>query len=112
MTTKQSYDHDFQPTVKCPHCGKVQHPCISGYGGKLSTRFKDCKNCGKPYTVLVLTKASTNMNLATFKIRDMQNQIKRLTTKLEERWNSLVSISEEQAKHVRFFQNPFCGRNN
>lgn len=55
---------NFMPAVKCPYCGKTNHPAISGWGGQFNTRTKYCRHCGEPYTFVVCADATTEPDIS------------------------------------------------
>lgn len=50
----KSADFNFVPVVQCPHCKKSQRAAISGWGGRVSTRWKVSKHCGSEFTVQIV----------------------------------------------------------
>ena len=51
---KNQQDINFQPTVRCPHCNKVNRPTLSGWGREgLNARAKTCKHCIQNYSVIL-----------------------------------------------------------
>jgi hypothetical protein len=93
------YSFNFRPAVKCPHCGKVNHPCISGFGGELSSRYKACKFCEKEYTVLVLTVPTLDDNITPTRLSQMHRRInllkERIKRKIGEAFNHAADLADE-----------------
>jgi len=46
--------HNFCPSVWCPHCKKHQKCAVSGYGGRVSERWKVCKFCDREFTIRII----------------------------------------------------------
>jgi transposase-like protein len=67
--------NNFQPAVKCPHCGVTRHPEVSGWGGEFSTRTHHCKSCGKDYVVILYATASTDLTCTTLNVNDLKRKI-------------------------------------
>lgn len=51
-------DLNLLVNVRCPHCNKSCIVALSGFASELATRHKDCKSCGKPYHVHLISITS------------------------------------------------------
>lgn len=92
-------DSHFLPAVKCPHCGKVNHPEISGWGGELSTRYKVCRSCELEYVLLVYTTADVDVDNTPTRINSIKDRIRFLKQRIKEKRenieNQYASWAEE-----------------
>jgi len=91
-------DYNFMPAVHCPHCGRLAHPEISGWGGELSTRTKYCRFCQKEYRLLVYSFADTDIENTTSAINSNIDRIKYLKQRINEKLNKVVNKRAEWAE--------------
>ena len=105
-------DLNFQPAVKCPHCGKTSHPAISGWGGKVSTRVKGCHSCGKDYTLVVYAYADTNDTFTPQKLNEMKRYIKHLKERIAHEQGKLILRGADLADELVRVMASSKGRNN
>jgi hypothetical protein len=94
----KNYDYNFQPSVKCPHCGKRQNPCISGFGGELSTRTKLCHFCQKEYRLVTYSFTDKDTENTTCAINSKLKRIEYLKKKIYNLLNNITDKTEEFAK--------------
>ena len=108
----KDYSFNFQPAVKCPHCGKVNYPCISGFGGELSSRFKSCKYCQKEYTVLVLTVPTLDDSVTPTRLSQMKDHIEHLKERIAYKQGKLISHAADLAEEYIRTEASSNGRQN
>ena len=90
---------NFNPTIKCPHCGGVNRPSISGWGrAGLNNRQHTCKHCNEDYTVVVYVEASKNLEISDGHISAIKSKIKYQKARIKEMEQGLVNDSVEVAK--------------
>lgn len=94
----KDYNYNFQPLVKCPYCGKVQHPCISGFGGELSTRVKICHYCEKEYRLITYSFVDTDIESTTCSINNKKDRINYLKRRIHEKINKITNEKAEWAE--------------
>jgi len=83
---------NFNPTIKCPHCGQVNRPSISGWGREgLNNRQHTCKHCNKDYTVVVYVETSTDYKISDMHIRGLKSRIEARKEQIREMESGLVS---------------------
>jgi len=101
-------NQNFQPIIKCPHCGRVAHPEISGWGGELSTRVKDCRHCGQVYRLLVYSFTDKEIDCTTGYINGKRSRIEYLKKRIREK---LAKITNKEADWAEEFLrvNAICG---
>jgi hypothetical protein len=75
---------DFLPNVKCPYCGKPTIVAISGFGGRLNNREKQCKYCKKVFYVQILVETTVNKVICDGEIKGLEDRIKFLNKQREE----------------------------
>lgn len=88
---------NFQPAVRCPHCGKPLHPAISGWGGTLSTRTHDCRHCGKEYILVVYSYADTDATVTPVKLNQMKKHIQLLKERIARKQMKLIDRAADLA---------------
>ena len=67
---QMSDSQNYLVNISCPHCEAKLLVAISGFGGELATREKECKKCGNPYIVHLISQTSKELYPDT--IRDGQ----------------------------------------
>ena len=107
-----SQDLNFQPAVKCPHCGKTSHPAISGWGGTLSTRTKYCHSCEKEFTLVVYAYASTDTVVTPVKLNQMKRHIQLLKDRIARAQMRLIDKSADLADELVLTMASSGGRQN
>ncbi|MBA7499221.1 hypothetical protein ES704_01961 [subsurface metagenome] len=91
-------NYNFMPAVKCPHCGKLAHPEISGWGGELSTRVKYCRYCQQEYRLVVFSFTDKEIDSTTCRINSEIDRIKYLKQRIKEKLNNIANKSAEWAE--------------
>ena len=90
---------NFNPTIRCPHCGGVNRPSISGWGREgLNNRRHTCKHCEKDYTVVVYVETSKDLDITDGHISTIKDQIKYQKSRIKEMEKGLINTSVEIAK--------------
>ena len=105
-------DLNFQPAVKCPHCGKTSHPAISGWGGTLSTRTKTCHFCEKEYVLVVYSYASTDNVVTPQRLNQMKRHIKSLKERIAHKQDKIIVEGADLADELIRVMASSGGRNN
>jgi hypothetical protein len=93
-------NYNFMPAVKCPYCGKLAHPEISGWGGTLSTRTKFCRYCENEYTLVVYSYADTDNIVTPTKLNQMKRHIRLLKERIAREQMKVISHSADLADEV------------
>lgn len=89
----------FNPRVECPYCGFTNQPSITGWGGEgLNTRLHNCKRCGKEYTVVIYTEASTDYEISAMHLSALRSKIEARKEQIKEMESGLVSEATGLAK--------------
>ena len=91
-------DLNFMPAVKCPHCGQLAHPEISGWGGELSTRIKCCRYCQREYRLVVHAFTDTEIESTTGQINSYKDRIKYLKQRIREKLEKVKNENAEWAE--------------
>lgn len=104
-------NYNFMPAVKCPHCGHVNHPEISGWGGQFNTRTKGCRKCGKDYTLVVYAQATTEPDIS-MEVSSLENRIEDLRKKIYLRRQGLIERSELLARELITIEASLAGNQN
>ena len=107
----KSSDHNFMPAVKCPHCGKTNHPEISGWGGRFNTRAKMCRHCSLEYTLVVYAEATLEKDVS-MEVRRYRDKIAYYRRRTYELLNKLASRMAEYAEEFIRVQSSVGGRQN
>ncbi len=90
---------NFNPTVRCPRCGGVNRPSISGWGREgLNNRLHTCKHCNKDYTVVVYVETSKDLEISDGHISDIKSKTKYQKARIKEMEKGLLNDSVEVAK--------------
>ena len=90
-------DYGFAPTVRCPHCGHVLRPQMTGWARTgINSRFKDCKVCKQEFYVVAYVYTSKKSPRDN-DIRQIEDSIRRLNRVIKERIDKL----DEQLVIVR-----------
>ena len=90
---------NFNPAVKCPHCGKVNRPSISGWGREgLNNRQHTCKHCDEDYTVVVYVETSKDLKISDGHISAIKSKIKYQKVRIREMEQDLLNTNVEIAK--------------
>lgn len=90
---------NFNPTVRCPHCGGVNRPSISGWGRTgLNNRHATCKHCGEDYVVVVYVEVSKDLQISDGHISAIKSKIKYQKDRIREMEQSLINTNVEVAK--------------
>lgn len=105
-------DLNFQPAVKCPHCGKTSRPAISGWGGTLSTRTKGCHHCGQEYTLVVYSYADTDGTVTPVRLNQMKRHIQLLKERIAREQLKLINESADLADELLLVMASSRGRQN
>jgi len=105
-------DLNFMPAVKCPYCGKLVHPAISGWGGELSTRVKCCRYCEKEYRLVVYSFADKEVGVTTGSIHFYQNKIEYLKQRIREKLNKVRNEYAEWAEEFLRVEQSTGGKQN
>jgi len=48
-------NYNYMVHVTCPHCTARLVVAVSGFGGELAVREKECRKCGREFSVHILT---------------------------------------------------------
>lgn len=91
-------NYNFMPAVRCPHCGKLAHPEISGWGGELSTRIKFCRYCGQEYRLVVYSFADKEVGVTTGLIHSYEDRIEYLKQRMREKLEGVRNREAEWAE--------------
>ena len=105
-------DLNFQPAVKCPHCGRTSHPAISGWGGTLSTRTKACHFCGKEYVLVVYSYADTDATVTPVRLNQMKRDIQLLKKRIAHEQGKIIVEGADLAGELIRVMASSKGRNN
>jgi len=90
---------NFNPTIRCPHCGGVNRPSISGWGREgLNNRLHNCKNCGEEYTVVIYVETSTDYKISDMHISALKSRIEVRKEQIKAMESGLVSQAAAFAK--------------
>ena len=90
---------NFNPTVRCPHCGGINKPSISGWGRKgLNSRLHQCKHCLEDYVVLIYVETSTDYKVSDMHIRAIKSRIEARIEQIKEMESGLVGEATALAK--------------
>jgi len=100
------------PGVKCPHCGKTNHPEISGWGGQMSTRTKFCRSCGGEYTLVVYSYADTDTTFTPTKLNQMKRDIKHLKERIAHQQGKIMLEGADLAEELTRVMASSGGRQN
>jgi phage FluMu protein Com len=100
------------PTIKCPHCDKINHPIISGWGGELSTRTKACKFCKLEYRLITYSFADTNIGETTCLINLKKSRIEFLKERIHKTLNKIIDKEYEWAKEYLRIEQSSGGKQN
>ena len=104
---------NFNPTVRCPHCGGVNRPSISGWGRQgLNNRQHMCKHCQKEYTVVVYVETSTDYKISDMHISALKSRIKTRKEQIKEMESGLVSEANGLAREYLRVEASAGGRQN
>lgn len=105
-------NYNFMPAVHCPHCGKLAHPEISGWGGKLSTRTKYCRYCEKEYTLVVYAYADTDGTFTPTKLNQMRRYIQQLKERIAHEQEKIIVKGADLADELMRVMASSRGRQN
>lgn len=86
-------DLNYLPNISCPHCGHKTVVSISGFGGELSIRAKECRKCNKEFYVHILAETSTQEEISDSLILSYRERIKCLKEQRK------ITISELLIRH-------------
>lgn len=90
---------NFNPRVKCPYCGFVNKPSISGWGSEgMNTRLHNCKRCNNEYTVIIYTEASTDYKISAMHLSALRSKIEARKQQIKEMESGLVREATGLAK--------------
>ena len=90
---------NFNPTIRCPHCGGVNRPSISGWGREgLNNRQHTCKYCEKDYVVIIYVETSKELEIADGHISSIKDKIKYQKARIREMEKGLINTDVEVAK--------------
>lgn len=96
---KVQQDINFQPTVRCPHCNKVNRPTLSGWGREeLNIRYKTCKHCLQDYSVIIYVTTDISLEITDGHISSIKSRIKYLKERTYELKNKLLNQQAEWAE--------------
>jgi len=109
-TLEESYN--FMPAVKCPYCGKLAHPQISGWGGELSTRTKYCRYCGQQYRLVVYATTDTEIQSTTAQVNSYLDRIDYLKQRIREKLNKVNNRCAEFAEEFLRVEMSVGGKQN
>lgn len=85
---------DFLPNIKCPHCGKHTVVAISGFGGELNTRDKQCKECKIDFYVHILVTTSIHKQIVDGEVNGLKDRIGFLRREREKSYVGLLTKYE------------------
>lgn len=89
----------FNPTVRCPCCGGVNKPSITGWGREgLNNRTHMCKHCKQEYTVVVFVETSKDYKISDMHLSALKSRIKVKKEAIKDMEASLVKENRELAK--------------
>jgi len=104
---------NFNPNIKCPHCGAHNTPSVSGFGRTgLNVREHNCRSCGKDYKVLIVVEATTEDIPTDISLASIQHSVQRMKQRIQSRKASLVSNIEGFADELVRTEASTCGRQN
>ena len=84
-------ENNFLPNIKCPYCGKFTVAAISGFGGILNTRKKECRFCHKTFYVDIFVETSVDKDsVEDGRIRDLQSRIRYLKKQRKKNYAELL----------------------
>ena len=106
-------DMNFQPTVKCPFCGKPNRPTISGWGREgLNMREKTCKHCQQTYSVVLYVTTDKDLDIVDGTITGIQSRIDHLKKRTRELKQGLLDKHAEWAEEYIRTEASTRGRQN
>lgn len=92
---------NFNPTIRCPHCGGFNRPSISGWGREgLNNRLHTCKHCGKEYTVVIYVETSTDYKISDMHLSALKSRIEARKDQIKAAESGLVSRAEGLAREL------------
>lgn len=104
---------NFNPTVRCPHCGGTNRPSISGWGREgLNNRTHQCKHCKEEYTVVVYVETSTDYKISDMHISAIKSRIEVRKEQIKEMESNLISEATSLAKEYIRVEASTCGSQN
>lgn len=91
-----SDSRNYLVNVRCPHCDASLVVAVSGFGGELATRTKECKKCGQEFFVHLLASTSPDVEIPDGRISELRLRMRYLR---EERKRTLAEqlLRHEQA---------------
>jgi len=104
-------NYNFMPAIKCPHCGKTNHPEISGWGGRFNTRSKVCRHCGLEYTLVVYAEATLEKDVS-MSVRQYRDRIAYYRRRAYELLNKLINKAADYADEFIRIESSTGGRQN
>lgn len=70
-------DCGFAPTVRCPHCGHILRPQVTGWARTgLNVRFKSCYGCQKEFKIILYVETSAD-EIDDSQVRSLQDRVKK-----------------------------------
>lgn len=96
-----SNSSNYLVNVVCPHCSFTVLCAISGYGGELAVRQKQCKKCGKEFFIRLLATTSIKRDVEDGKISAMKGRIRHL---LKIRYQTLGELLLKHESARRLYQ--------
>ena len=103
----------FNPTIRCPHCGGVNKPSITGWGREgLNNRRHVCKRCKQEYTVVVFVETSTDYKISDMHLSALKSSIEVKKEAIKDMEASLVKENRELAKEYIRVEASSYGRQN
>ena len=98
---------DFLPNIKCSHCEKPTIAAISGFGGRLNNREKQCKHCKKIFYVQILVDTTISKVICDGEIKKLERRIRLLNKQREETYvDRLVKYEFAARMNVEALRSP------
>lgn len=91
-------NYNYMINTKCPHCGKAIVVAVSGFGGELSVREKECKYCRGVFFVQLLAATTTHKTVTDGSLSTLQDRIRHLSKTRKEMLASLLIKHELYSK--------------
>lgn len=90
---------NYLPNVKCPHCSKSFVVSVSGFGGELAVREKECRFCRQTFYVHILVETSLDKEITDASLSSYRSRIQFLN-KERKQTLSVLLVKHETAQKV------------
>jgi hypothetical protein len=90
---------NYLVNLTCPHCGRHALCAISGFGGKLAVRQKECRSCGREFYVHLYAQTSTEKDITDGEIASVKDSIRYLSNE-RHRTKAELLLKHEEARRL------------